>query len=106
MERLLAVETPERAPALAGRLATMWQAAGDMKGVQRTLELAHKSAPDDQALHDRLEQWYRDRELWPELAELMTRDAERAPDSAAVEPLREAASVYSRFPGQPLKAAE
>jgi lipopolysaccharide biosynthesis regulator YciM len=106
MERLLAVETPERAPALAGRLATMWEAAGDMKGVQRTLELAHRSAPDDQVLHDRLEQWYRDRELWPELAELMTRDAERMADAAAVERLREAASVYSGFLGQPLKAAE
>ena len=106
MERLLAVETPERAPELAGRLATMWEAAGDMKGVQRTLELAHRSAPDDTALHDRLEQWYRDRELWPDLAELMTHDAERASDSGAVERLREAASVYSGFLGQPLKAAE
>ncbi|HEX4423645.1 MAG TPA: hypothetical protein VH165_37300, partial [Kofleriaceae bacterium] len=106
MERLLAVETPERAPALAGRLATMWEAAGDVKGVQRTLELAHKSAPDDKAIHDRLEQWYRDRELWPELAEMMTHDAERATDQVAVERLREAATVYSGFLGQPLKAAE
>ncbi|MBA2539103.1 MAG: hypothetical protein H0V17_05660, partial [Deltaproteobacteria bacterium] len=107
MERLLAVETPERAPALAGKLATMWEAAGDMKGVQRTLELAHGSAPDDKAIHDRLEQWYRDRELWSELAELMTRDAERmTDDDAAVQRLREAASTYSGFLGQPLKAAE
>ena len=106
MERLLAVETPERAPALAGRLATMWEAADDAKGVQRTLELAHRSAPDDLAIHDRLERWYRDRELWPELAEMMTHDAERAPDATAVERLREAATVYSGFLGQPLKAAE
>ncbi len=106
MERLLAVETPERAPELAGRLATMWEAAGDMKGVQRTLELAHGSAPDDQAIHDRLEKWYRDNELWAELAELMTKDAERLPDDAAVERLREAAATYSGFLGQPLKAAE
>ena len=80
MERLLAVETPERAPELAGRLATMWEAAGDMKGVQRTLELAHGSAPDDKAIQNRLEKWYRDNELWSELAELMTKDAERLPD--------------------------
>jgi len=107
MERLLAVETPERAPALAGKLATMWEAAGDMKGVQRTLELAHGSAPDDRAIHDRLEQWYRDRELWAELAELMTRDAERmTDDNTAVGRLREAAATYSGFLGQPLKAAE
>ena len=82
MERLLAVETPERAPELAGKLATMWEAAGDTKGVQRTLELAHGSAPDDRAIHDRLEKWYRDHELWAELAELMTSDAERLPDGA------------------------
>ncbi|MBX3155744.1 MAG: hypothetical protein KF773_07080 [Deltaproteobacteria bacterium] len=106
MERLLAVETPDRAPALAGRLATMWEAAGDIKGVQRTLELAHGSAPEDTAIHDRLEKWYRDHELWAELAELMTRDAERLPDAPAVERLREAASTYSGFLGQPLKAAE
>jgi tetratricopeptide (TPR) repeat protein len=106
MERLLAVETPEKAPALAGKLATMWEAAGDFRGVQRTLELAHKSAPDDKSIHDRLEGWYRDRELWSELAEMMTRDAERLSDTDAVGRLREAASVYSGHLGQPLKAAE
>jgi tetratricopeptide (TPR) repeat protein len=77
-----------------------------MKGVQRTLELAHGSAPEDNAIHDRLEKWYREHELWAELAELMTRDAERLPDNAAVERLREAATTYSGFLGQPLKAAE
>ena len=106
MERLLAVESPERAPVLAGKLATMWEAAGDFKGVQRTLELAHRAAPDDKALHDRLEKWYRDNEQWAELAEMMTHDAERMPDGPGVERLREAASVYSGFLGQPLKAAE
>lgn len=106
MERLLAVETPERAPELAGKLATMWEAAGDTKGVQRTLELAHKSAPDDTEIHDRLEKWYRDNEQWTELAGLMTGDAERMEDTAAVGRLREAAQVYSQQLGQPLKAAE
>jgi tetratricopeptide (TPR) repeat protein len=106
MERLLAVETPERAPELAGKLATMWEAAGDTKGVQRTLELAHGSAPNDKNIHERLEKWYRDNELWSELADLMTKDAERLPDDKAVQRLREAASTYSGFLGQPLKAAE
>jgi tetratricopeptide (TPR) repeat protein len=36
----------------------------------------------------------------------MTKDAERLDDGPAVERLREAASVYSGFLGQPLKAAE
>ena len=106
MERLLAVETPERAPELAGKLASMWEAAGDAKGVQRTLELAHGSAPDDAAIHARLEKWYRDNELWAELAELMTRDAERMEDGPAVSRLRDAAGTYANLLSQPLKAAE
>jgi len=106
MEKLLAVETPEEAPQLCWKLASMWEAAGDEGGVQRTLEAANKAAPDDVAIHDRLETWYRDKGLWPEAAELMTRDAERATDAdAAVARLREAASVYSGFLGRPLDAA-
>ncbi len=106
MERLLAVETAERAPALAAQLASMWEAAGDHKGVQRTLELAHKSAPEDTTIHARLENWYRDHALWQELAELMTLDAERLNDDAGMQRLRDAASVYSMELRQPLKAAE
>lgn len=106
MERLLAVETPERAPELAAQLASMWEAAGDAKGVQRTLELAYKSAPDDAAIHDRLENWYRSHEQWAELTDLMTQDAERMPDDTAVPRLREAAVVYAEALHQPLKAAD
>jgi tetratricopeptide (TPR) repeat protein len=106
MERLLAAEEPARVPQLATQLATVWQAAGDKAGVQRTLELAHRSAPTDSAIHDRLEQWYRDNQQWTELADLMTRDAEGLGPRAAVHRLREAAEVYSGFLGQPLRAAE
>ena len=106
MERLLAVETPEEAPALCWQLASMWEAAGDEAGVQRTLEAAHRSAPDDEKIHDRLESWYRDKGLWAELAAMMTVDAERATSAdVAVGRLREAASVYSGFLGLPLDAA-
>jgi len=106
MERLLAVETPDQAPALAAKVAEMWHAAGDMRSVQRTLEIALRSAPDDHVIHDRLERHYRDSEMWNELAELMIRDSERLDDEAAVDKLREAASVYTGFLGQPRKAAE
>ena len=107
MERLLAVETPEAAPALAWHLASAYQQAEDWAGVQRTLEVAHKSAPDDGAIHDRLEQFYRDTQQWPQLAQLMIGDAERLADAeAAVARLREAAGVYSGFLGQPLAAAD
>ncbi|MCE9580469.1 MAG: tetratricopeptide repeat protein [Deltaproteobacteria bacterium] len=107
MERLLAVETPENAPALAWHLASTWEQAGDYAGVQRTLELAHRAAPGDQAVHDRLENWYRETNQWAPLAALMTGDADRATDpAAAVARLREAAGVYAGALGQPLPAAE
>jgi tetratricopeptide (TPR) repeat protein len=107
MERLLAVEVADRVPALASQLATVWEQAGDRAGVQRTLELAHRSAPDDGPIHDRLEKWYRDHQQWLDLAELMSRDAERMKErGAAVDRLREAAAVYSGFLGQPLRAAD
>ena len=106
-ERLLAVETPDRAPQLAAQLAASWEAAGDYAGVQRTLELAHRAAPEDAAIHDRLEAWYRESQQWAALAQLMTGDAERATDDeVAVTRLREAAAVYSGYLGQPLAAAE
>ncbi|MEZ4363329.1 MAG: tetratricopeptide repeat protein [Kofleriaceae bacterium] len=106
MERLLSVETEEHAPQLAWRLASAWEAAGDFRAVQRTLELAYRAAPNDEAVHDRLEKWYRDRTLWAELAELMIRDAERMGTRSALLRLREAANVYGHQLGQPRKAAE
>ncbi|HUQ04792.1 MAG TPA: tetratricopeptide repeat protein [Kofleriaceae bacterium] len=107
MERLLAVETPDAAPALCWSLASAYEQAEDWAGVQRTLAAAHRSAPGDQAIHDRLEQFYRDTQQWKELAELMTGDAARATDAAvAVDRLREASAVYTGVLGQPLLAAE
>lgn len=106
MERLLAVETEERAPKLAWQLASAWESAGDYRAVQRTLELAYRAAPNDEAVHDRLEKWYRDRHLWAELAELMIKDAERMGTRSALLRLREAATVYANQLGQPRKAAE
>ncbi|MEZ4365043.1 MAG: tetratricopeptide repeat protein [Kofleriaceae bacterium] len=105
LERLLAVETADAAPGLAAELATAYEAAGDEAGVQRTLELAHKAAPEDEALHTRLEGWYRERELWPELAALMTTDASRLSGAAAVARLRQAAELYATTLARPLDAA-
>lgn len=106
MERLLAVESPEAAPALAAHLASAYEQAQDWAGVQRTLELAHRSAPGDEAIHRRLDQFYRDRHLWRPLAELMIADAARlADDGAAVARLREAAGVYTAQLDDPSSAA-
>ncbi len=107
MERLLAVETPEAAPALCWHLASAYEAAEDWAGVQRTLAAAHRAAPDDTAIHDRLEKFYRDSQQWLELAELVKGDAARATEAAvAVDRLREAAAIYTGFLGQPLAAAD
>ncbi|MBK9035655.1 MAG: hypothetical protein IPL61_31115 [Myxococcales bacterium] len=106
MERLLAVETAEQVPTITWHLASAYQEAQDWAGVQRVLELGHRGAPDDATIHDRLEQHYRDTQQWEPLARLMIADAERATDDAVVVArLREAASVFSGFLGQPLAAA-
>lgn len=106
MERLLSVETEERAPKLAWQLASAWEAAGDFRAVQRTLELAYRAAPKDETVHDRLEKFYRDRQLWAELADMMIRDAEHMGTRSALLRLREAATVYANQLGQPRKSAE
>jgi tetratricopeptide (TPR) repeat protein/Tfp pilus assembly protein PilF len=106
MERLLAVETAEQVPTITWHLVTAYQEAQDWAGVQRVLVIGHKGAPADAAIHDRLEQHYRDTSQWEPLAHLMIADAERATDDAVVVArLREAASVFSGFLGQPLAAA-
>jgi tetratricopeptide (TPR) repeat protein len=105
MERLLAVETPDRVPALASALASAWEQAGDSAGVQRTLELAHHAEPNDAGIHRRLEQWYRDNQNWLGLTGLMVSDAERLPAVAAVTRLREAARVFTDLLEQPMDAA-
>ncbi len=107
MERLLAVESAEAAPALADKLAAMRESMEDDAGVQRALELGHRAAPEDHQLHNRLESWYRDRQLWNELALLMFSDAERLAEdqpAIAVTRLREAASVYRESMEDPRKA--
>lgn len=107
MERLLAVETPEQVPTLTWHLVNAYQDAQDWTSVQRVLEAGVRGAPGDAAIHDRLEQHYRDTQQWGPLAELMIADAGHASDDeAAVARLREAAAVYSGFLGQPLAAAD
>lgn len=105
MERLLAVETEERAPSLTAELTSLWESLEDEGGVQRALELGHRQAPDDVAIHQQLENWYRDRQLWKPLATLMTTDADRLDGSAATARLREAAGVFRDMLGDPSSAA-
>ena len=101
-ERLVSLETPERAVALALELCNVYQQLDDEYGVQRALERGHAASPGNDELRQRLEAWYREREMWLPLTELMVADAERLADAeagagdvaAAVVRLREAAAVH------------
>lgn len=105
-ERLLAVEAPERAGRLAGKVASLWSELDDVEAVERVLALGHARAPDDEALQSRLEGFYRDRGRWASLAELIAEDARRQTDATrAVERLREAASLMSAKLENPTRAA-
>lgn len=105
-ERLVSLETPERAVALALELCNVYQQLDDEYGIQRALERGHKASPGNDELRQRLEAWYREREMWLPLTELMVAEAERLAGSAAdggaeaadvaaaVTRLREAAAVH------------
>ncbi len=107
MERQLAVETGADAVTLTQSLAELRQSLSDEDGVQRALELGFRAAPDDQDIRNRLEGWYRERQQWKPLAEMMAADAERLSDEPplAVARLREAAEVYREMLADPVSAS-
>ncbi|WP_428264675.1 tetratricopeptide repeat protein [Haliangium sp.] len=109
MERLIELEEPARAVAVTLELVELFQQTGDEYGVQRVLERGYRANPDDDGLRARLEAWYRDREAWIPLAELMSVDAqrlaERGDHAAAVARFREAAALQRDTLGDPGAAA-
>ncbi len=95
VERLLGLESAEAAPALALQLYELYATAADAAGAQRALELGHRAAPEDGEILEQLENWYRERGQWSNLARLIASDAERIPSPlAAVARYRAAATVY------------
>jgi tetratricopeptide (TPR) repeat protein len=109
MERLIRLETPENAMALTLELVDVYQQMGDETGVQRVLESGYRANPDDAHLRQRLEDWYRQREMWTPLAGLMREDAgrlaERGDVRASVARFREAAALQRDALGDPGAAA-
>jgi lipopolysaccharide biosynthesis regulator YciM len=109
MERLIKLESPEKAKALTLDLVDAYEQAGDEHGVQRVLESGYGANPDDAHLRQRLEDWYRQREMWIPLAELMAQDARRLAErgnvAAAVARCRDAASLQRDTLGDPGAAA-
>jgi tetratricopeptide (TPR) repeat protein len=93
MERLLAVESPDRAPSLVAELAGLREGMEDTDGLIRALELGNRVAPGDDGVRQRLEELYRSLERHDELAEFLVRDAAALEPEIAVERLREAAAL-------------
>lgn len=95
MMRVLKSEQGQRAVKLALDLAARFQELGDEDRVREALEHGHRNCPDDEALRERLEAFYSERELFRPLAELMEREAARLGSGvAAIARLKNAASLY------------
>ncbi|MCA9602411.1 MAG: hypothetical protein KC417_10320, partial [Myxococcales bacterium] len=107
MERILRSETGDDAAALTLDLASRWEALGDSEALERTLELGYGAAPEDEAVRERLEGFYRTREDWGSLAGFLVREARRVTNpKVSVAFLRNAASLYLDRLGDATTAAE
>ncbi|HWM84391.1 MAG TPA: hypothetical protein VNO33_01110, partial [Kofleriaceae bacterium] len=107
LTRLLAVEEPDRAPALALELAGLWGELGEANRALEALELGHRASPEDMEIRNRLEQWYRDNELWDRLALMLIGEAEHATEiEDGLGKLRSAAALYREQIGDMRRAAE
>jgi len=106
MERLLAVEEPEAAAPLTGQLIALWESLEDGDAVRRTLELGFQRCPSDTGIRERLENWYREVEAWPQLAAMIATHGESIEDDdAAVARMREGATLFSETCHDPSSAA-
>lgn len=107
IESLLPTEPTEGVVEMSLMLADLREASQDEPGVERAFELGFRRRPDSELLRDRLMTWYREREHWAPLAELLTVCALREPD---LEPmttlLLEAASIYDTQLGDAAMAAD
>ena len=106
MEQLLALETGQAGAELARKLASIWKTLDDDAGIQRALEAGYRIAPEDDAHRDRLDAWYRGREDWAGLAQLLkTEAARRGASPAAIAAYRNAAAIQLDRLQQPAAAA-
>lgn len=94
-ERLLRVESPERASSLALLLVEMREALGDESGVRRALEIGQRICPTHEPIRVRLENWYLSQESWGPLAEMKCAIAVATDDAESkVLLFRQAAAIY------------
>jgi thioredoxin-like negative regulator of GroEL len=105
LERLLEVETGRAAARLAMELATVAESLGDQVAVERALRRGYEAAPSDDTARDRLVSFYRAREDFAGVAQVLAVDARRRPAAEAAIQLREAAELYEQRLEDPLRAA-
>jgi tetratricopeptide (TPR) repeat protein len=107
MESLLPAAAPENVGSLAVQLAELRADLGDDAGQERAMELGYKADPSNQVLRERLEAWYRERDHWAPLVELLVIDArQRSEDDQAVARFLEAARIYDAQLGDAFAAGD
>lgn len=95
MESLIPAGPSENVEALTVELADMRAALRDEAGQERAMELGFKSNPQSAVLRERLEAWYKERDHWAPLADLIATDAEHKSDAAeATARYLEAARIF------------
>ena len=107
LERLLDNETGAEAGSLAIELGNLFEALGDDERVRRALETGVARSGGEQAVFDRLGEFYRARHAWDRLAALMIGEVDRRSqpaDKTAL--LKEAANIYRNNLSRSRDAAE
>jgi predicted Zn-dependent protease len=106
LERLLATSTGDDAVERALSLAALRDKMGDDEGALRALRLGFQASPGNVAVRDRLAEFYKSRETWSELAEMLATEGKAAEGAASVARLREAAALYLDKLDRPADAAD
>lgn len=107
MESLLPSAPVDDVEGLAMDLARLRLSCTDEPGIERAFELGFKLNPRSATLRERLESWYRERDDWLPLAELLTLDAStRERPEEAIAQYTEAAGIYETHLGDATAAAD
>lgn len=107
LESLIPAEDKDRVGQLAVQLAELRARLGDEAGQERAMELGFTSDPSNSELRERLEAWYRERDHYGPLVELITTDAALRKDpQEAISRYLEAASIHDQQLGDAFAAGD
>ncbi len=97
LESLIPAEPKDRVGTLAVQLAELRAQLGDEAGQERAMELGFKADPSNDTLRDRLEAWYRERDHFGPLVDLIVEDAQqRENPEQAIARYLEAANIHDQ----------